>query len=244
MRALVLLALLLVSVACGGGGGGDSAGGSQIAPSSLNYKVLNLNVSSGSGVFATSGTGLSYYFPNAIYVTEGDGFNTTSAAGTYTMSVVDDDTVSIARTIGGQAVSTTANFSSSTSGSYSSAYGSGAQTGTFAELNNASYPPASVTGQSIRMTVLDGDLPLASSGSATITFTSSNTYTIIGDGVNISNSTGTYSYSATSNYGYSTLVLTDSSIGSTLTYYLLYKSTSAGAFSARYENVGQAGLFY
>ena len=89
VRALFMVSVLAFISGCGGGGenNGDSAGG-VTAPGSLVGKVYRMTISSGSGIFARTGTyTVSFSSTQDIYVVTGDGVNVADSAGNYTYSV-------------------------------------------------------------------------------------------------------------------------------------------------------------
>lgn len=80
---LIVVAIMLSGYGCGSGG---SDGGSTIgAPSSIAGKFYKMTISSGSGIFATTGTyTVSFSANQNIYTVKGDGVNVADSAGTYT----------------------------------------------------------------------------------------------------------------------------------------------------------------
>ena len=90
VRALFIVSLLAFISGCGGGGeNNDGSADGVTAPSSLAGKVYRMTISSGSGIFARTGTyTVSFSSTQNIYVVTGDGTNVADSAGNYTYSVI------------------------------------------------------------------------------------------------------------------------------------------------------------
>ena len=104
--------------------------------------------------------------------------------------------------------------------------------------------PTSISGTTVKVTVLSGSGGFASTGTADIVFSNTiNQYVINGDTVNIADSAGTFSYSSSGNKG--TIAVDDSGYGKG-NWNLTFTSTTSGTYTADMEqnpSASQTGTF-
>ena len=116
-KYLVLFALILIQ-GCSSGGD-DSSTPAVTAPTSIAGDTVRMTITSGVGVFATTGTfTVSLSANQNIYTVTGDGVNVADSAGTYTYSANNNiGVVSIVDSVVG-AGAFTLTFTSTTSGTF------------------------------------------------------------------------------------------------------------------------------
>jgi len=87
MKNIKTLFLIVISIMFTGCGSSSSGGSSVTAPTSIAGKLYKMTISSGSGLFATTGTyTVSFSSNQNIYTVTGDGVNVADSAGSYTYS--------------------------------------------------------------------------------------------------------------------------------------------------------------
>lgn len=121
MSILMLIAAFFL-VACGGSGSGSNDNNSSVkAPASLNGRIFNITIHSGTGFFASKGSYIIDFFEldsRQVYKITGDGTNVVETEGFYTYSVSDNTgRISIEDSSLGQGV-IYYTFTSSTGGTY------------------------------------------------------------------------------------------------------------------------------
>jgi hypothetical protein len=117
-KYLVLFALFLIQ-GCSSGGDDAPPAPAVTAPTSIAGETIGMTITSGAGVFATTGTyTVSISANQNIYTVTGDGINVADSAGTYTYSANNNiGVVSIVDSVVG-AGAFTLTFTSTTSGTF------------------------------------------------------------------------------------------------------------------------------
>ncbi len=91
LLSMVLVLMLVSGLACGGSDNDDD----DLAPDSIAGISYQVTVTSGTGLFATSGTATLAFSADDTYITTGDGNNTGDDNGTYTQTKLSSDSVEV-----------------------------------------------------------------------------------------------------------------------------------------------------
>jgi len=136
---IVIIVAVFSMISCGGGNSDNSSSSSDVpAPSSLLGKSYRVTISSGSGVFATTGNlTINASSTENTYTIAGDGVNVANSAGSFTYSTSGSqgilDVVDSSFSFGSFVLT----FTTSTTGTYQATVESDPnsnQTGSFVEL--------------------------------------------------------------------------------------------------------------
>ena len=169
------------------------------SPSSIAGRTIQLNISSGSSPFASSG---SYRFlPSALdssYAIVPISGLIAASTGPYSYAKTGASTalLSFTDSVAG-ALTADCTFTTASSGTYVLTGGGGNQSGTFTLYSGTS--PASIAGNTVTVTITSGATPFATSGSYQFKpAASGNAYSIIRISGSVVNSSGTYAYTQNS----------------------------------------------
>jgi len=204
------------------------------SPSSIAGRTIQLNISSGSFPFASSG---SYRFlPSALdssYAIVPISGAIAASTGPYSYSKTGTSTATLFFTdsVAGS-LTAACTFNTASSGTYvlTGTFG-GSQTGTFVLYSGAS--PASIAGYTVTVSITSGASPFATSGSYQFKpAATGNAYNIVRISGSVVDSSGTYAYtqnSATTAY----IAYDDSVVGSGFTAQLSFDTTTTGTVYLR-----------
>jgi len=204
------------------------------SPSSIAGRTIQLNISSGSFPFASSG---SYRFlPSALdssYAIVPISGAIAASTGPYSYSKTGTSTATLFFTdsVAGS-LTAACTFNTASSGTYvlTGTFG-GSQTGTFVLYSGAS--PASIAGYTVTVSITSGASPFATSGSYQFKpAATGNAYNIVRISGSVVDSSGTYAYtqnSATTAY----IAYDDSIVGSGFTAQLSFDTTTTGTVYLR-----------
>jgi len=136
---LMLLMCVVGLAACGD----DDDDEDNLAPDSVAGKTYQVTVTSGTGVFSSTGTATLAFASDGTYTITGDGVNVGNDTGTYTYARTDADNATIVLTSTGNVPGVQLNyvfvFTSETAGTFSGTIttppsAAGTQTGTFSAV--------------------------------------------------------------------------------------------------------------
>ncbi len=204
------------------------------SPLSIAGRTIQLNISSGSSPFASSG--IYRFLPSALdssyaIVPVSGAVSASTGTHSYTKTGTTTATLAMTDSVAGS-LTAACTFTTASSGTYllTGSFG-GSQSGTFTLYSGAS-PAASIAGYQITVTIRSGASPFASSGSYQfLPASSGNTYSIVGIS-GVANSSGTYSYTQNSSTtGY--IAYDDSLVGLGFTAQLSFDTTTSGTVYLR-----------
>ena len=214
------------------------------APSSIGGDSCVLTVTSGTGVFASSGIALDVFGTNNTYQITAISGDVASSQGTYSYAPSGANTANIVMQDSGiGAVTCQLTFQTAAIGTFSAANGYGSQQGSFYLLGvGHGQAPVSIVGDTFDVAVAGGAGALASSGSFQLATGLTNYQILGGAGATASSGTYTYTQTGTSSASYTEQ---DSLSGTVISQDLEFDTATTGHYLVTAPATGswQAGTF-